>query len=105
MVEVVLIVISTLVKTPFSEDVLDYLEEEGIEQFRIVVPAHKNPSSIIPMDILFDTLKIILNRANYPLLIHCNKGKVCIKLPHQTQTISNVVNSIERGAWWLVTEN
>lgn len=67
--------ILTLVKTPPSEDFLEYVEEEGIEHFRIVVPAHKNPSSIIPLDVLLETLKIILDRANYPLLIHCNKGK------------------------------
>ena len=72
---------STLVKTPHSEEFLEYVEEDGIEHFRIIVPAHKNPSSVIPIDILFETLKIILNRGNYPLLIHCNKGKVRAKVP------------------------
>lgn len=67
--------ILTLVKTPHSEDFLEYVEKEGIEHFRIIVPAHKNPSSIITIDTLLETLKIILNRSNYPLLIHCNKGK------------------------------
>ena len=81
--EPILMVTSTLVKTPCSEDFLEYVEEEGIEHFRIIIPAHKNPSSIIPIDTLLETLKIILNRANYPLLIHCNKGKVYIELPSQ----------------------
>lgn len=72
----ILIMISTLVKTPHSEEFLEYVEEEGIEHFRIIVPAHKSPSSIIPIDTLLETLKIILNHSNYPLLIHCNKGKV-----------------------------
>lgn len=79
MVKLVLIMTSTLVKTPHSEEFLEYVEEEGIEHFRIIVPAHKNPSSIIPIDTLLETLKIILNHSNYPLLIHCNKGKVHIK--------------------------
>ena len=83
MIEPILMVTSTLVKTPCSEEFLEYVEEEGIEHFRIIIPAHKNPSSTIPIDILFEALKIILNRANYPLLIHCNKGKVYIKLPSQ----------------------
>lgn len=82
-VKAVLIVISTLVKTPPSEDFLEYVEEEGIEHFRIIIPAHKNPSSIIPIDILFEALRIIVDRANYPLLIHCNKGKVPIMLPQR----------------------
>lgn len=72
----VLIKTRTLVKTPHSEELLEHVEEESIEHIRIIVPAHKNPSSIIPIDILLETLKIILNRKNYPLLIHCNKGKV-----------------------------
>ncbi|CAF9914627.1 hypothetical protein IMSHALPRED_001964 [Imshaugia aleurites] len=67
--------ILTLVKTPHSEEFLGYVEENGIEHFRIIVPAHKNPSIIIPIDTLLETLKIILNRSNYPILIHCNKGK------------------------------
>lgn len=105
MIELVLIVTSTLVKTPHSQDFLEYVEEEGIEHFRILIPAHKNPSSIIPIETLLETLKIMLNRAKYPLLIHCNKGKVLTKLPCRLRHSSNVVNSIERGAWLLVTEN
>lgn len=71
-----LIMTSTLVKTPHSEEFLEYVEDEGIEHFRIIIPAHKKPSSIIPIDTLLETLKIIINRSNYPLMIHCNKGKV-----------------------------
>ena len=74
---------STLVKTPHSEDFLEYVEEDGIEHFCVIVPAHKNPSSVIPVEMLLETLKIILNRANYPLLIHCNKGKVHTKVPRR----------------------
>lgn len=81
MIEVVLIVTSTLVKTPHSEDFLGYVEEEGIEHFRNLIPAHKDTSSTIPIETLLETLKIMLNRAKYPLLIHCNKGKVHTNLP------------------------
>ena len=101
----VLIVASTLVKTPHSEEFLDYVEEEGIEHFRIIIPAHKSPSSIIPIETLLETLRILLNRANYPILIHCNKGKVHTKLPSRLKISSNFVNSIERGVWWLVIGN
>ena len=77
---------STLVKTPHSEEFLEYVEEDGIEHFCIIVPAHKNPSSVIPVEMLLETLKIILNRANYPLLIHCNKGKVHTKVPRRLKS-------------------
>ena len=94
----ILIVASTLVKTPHSAEFLEYVEEERIEHFRIILPAHKNPSSLIPVETLFETLKVVLNRANYPLLIHCNKGKVHTKLLHLLETSSNICNSIERVA-------
>ena len=61
------------------------MEEDGIEHFRIIVPAHKNSSSVIPIEMILETLKIILNRANYPLLIHCNKGKVTTKPPRRSR--------------------
>lgn len=93
----VLMMTSTLVKTPHSEECLAYVEENGIQHFRILVPAHKNPSSIIPIDTLLEILRIILSQSNYPILIHCNKGKVHIKLSSfLPRPSSNVVNSIER---------
>lgn len=89
---------SSLVKTPHSEAFLEYVEEKGIEHFRIIIPAHKNPSSIIPIDMLFEALKIILNPANYPLLIHCNKGKV-VHLSPPPSAESNGTCSTEPDAW------
>ena len=97
MVDVVLNVTSTLVKTPHSEEFLDYVEEKGVEHFRIVIPAHKTPFSIIPIETLLQTLRIILNHANYPLLIHCNKGKVHTKLPRRLGphlTLSTASNGV-----------
>lgn len=67
----------TLVKTPHSQEFLEYVEEKGIEHTRIIIPAHKTPSSIIPIETLLETLQIMMKKSNYPLLIHCNKGKVC----------------------------
>lgn len=76
MVKMALTMGRTLVKTPHSQEFLEYVEEKGIEHTRVIIPAHKTPSSIIPIDMLLETLGIILNKSNYPLLIHCNKGKV-----------------------------
>lgn len=95
--ELDLIIFSTLVKTPHSEEFLDYVEEKGIEHFRIIIPAHKNPSSTIPIEPLLDALKIILNPSNYPLLIHCNKGKV-VYLSPASSTESNATHSTEPDA-------
>ena len=105
MIEEALILTRTLVKTPHSEEFLEYVEEEGIEHFRILVPAHKNPSSIIPIDTLIEILKIILNHSNYPMLIHCNKGKVCLNVSDGFKVSADMVSSIGRVAWSLATGN
>ena len=44
-------------------------------------PAHKADVDCIPVDAMRDVLAILQEEANYPLLIHCNKGKVRSLLP------------------------
>lgn len=52
------------------------MSENGIQHFQIPIPAHKEPSVIIPPQNIIEALKIMLDPINHPLLIHCNKGKV-----------------------------
>ena len=54
----------------------DFVDENGINRIRVEVPAHKNPGVVIPIDIITRVLKVMLDKSNYPLLVHCNKGKV-----------------------------
>lgn len=70
---------STLVGTKNeTTEFTDFLCDEGIRHVRIEVPAHKKPEIVIPIDIIIKVLTIMSDSSNYPLLIHCNKGKVSL---------------------------
>lgn len=50
------------------------MQDNGIQQIRIHVPANKEVVRIEAATML-QALGVVLDRSNYPLLIHCNKGK------------------------------
>lgn len=66
---------STLVPEPYPKENVEFIEKNGIRQFQVHIRANKGEVSIT-QDTMRDALKIILDRANHPILIHCNKGKV-----------------------------
>ncbi len=52
------------------------MENHDIQHFQIPIPAHKDPSVVIPPENIANALNIMLDPSSYPLLVHCNKGKV-----------------------------
>jgi len=69
-----IIVSSTLVPEPFPNSYVQFMETNGIRQVVVPVPANKEVVCIETATIL-KALGVVLDRSNYPLLIHCNKGK------------------------------
>ncbi|PLB54418.1 hypothetical protein P170DRAFT_442520 [Aspergillus steynii IBT 23096] len=67
--------IVTLVDEPYTASHTTFLEENGIAHFRIPIPANKDPAIKTPDHIMIGILEILLNKANHPVLVHCNKGK------------------------------
>ena len=67
---------STFVDTEHSPQFDDFVAENGIRHYRFLVPAHKSASVVIPVDTILEIQSILLESSNYPLLMHCNKGKV-----------------------------
>ena len=53
-----------------------FVRENGIQHFQIHISPNKDPFVTIPPKDMAAALKILLDRRNHPLLIHCNKGKV-----------------------------
>ena len=66
--------ILTLVPEPYPQPYVQFLEDNGIKQIRVHVPANKEIVKIEATTML-QALGVVLDRKNYPLLIHCNKGK------------------------------
>lgn len=67
--------ILTLVPEPYPETHVAFMKENGIQHFQIGLPGNKEPFVNIPKTRVTDALKVVLDPANHPILIHCNKGK------------------------------
>ncbi|KAI9930856.1 hypothetical protein MW887_010507 [Aspergillus wentii] len=67
--------IITLVEEPFTTAHSNFLTENGIAHHRILIQANKDPAVKTPDHIIVKVLEILLNKANHPVLVHCNKGK------------------------------
>lgn len=96
---------STLFPEEYPEKNLEFMKKTGIQHFQIGMPGNKEPfvnskislfenlyfhlsknecsssnsillSYTVPNDRVERALRVVLDRRNHPVLIHCNKGKV-----------------------------
>jgi tyrosine-protein phosphatase SIW14 len=65
----------TLVQDDYSEENRAFFEQEGIALHQIGIPANKEPFVSIPDEKIRRALRLVLDKRNHPMLIHCNKGK------------------------------
>ena len=70
----------TLVAKEYSAETNAFMDENNMKTYRVPLPGNKGPSTRIPLSSIKDILKIVLDRRNHPILIHCNKGKVRCKI-------------------------
>jgi tyrosine-protein phosphatase SIW14 len=61
---------------------VSFLEENGIKHH--VVDMKGTKKETIPLELMRHILRIVLNKENYPLLIHCNRGRVRPTSAHST---------------------
>ncbi|CBX92135.1 hypothetical protein IAQ61_000313 [Plenodomus lingam] len=66
--------IITLVPEPLSPEYKDFMEEAGIQHFHVHIRANKGEVRVESCD-MSRALRLIMDRTNHPILIHCNKGK------------------------------
>ncbi|KAH8155816.1 uncharacterized protein LAJ45_00828 [Morchella importuna] len=83
----------TLVGEPYPEENLKFMKQCGITHFQIGMPGNKEPFVNIPDEKLSAALKVVLDRRNHPILIHCNKGK------HRTGCVVGCLRKLQ--AWSL----
>jgi len=65
---------SLVKKDPFPEDLDSFMRSKGIRHCIIDMQGTKKVK--IPEAIMHSIMKVVLDQSNYPLLIHCNHGKV-----------------------------
>lgn len=71
---------STLVEEPYTACHVKFLNDNGIAHVRRILPANKVPEITMSDADLDYVLGILLNKANHPVLVHCNKGKVSLSI-------------------------
>jgi tyrosine-protein phosphatase SIW14 len=65
---------STLVQNDFPEGYQAFMQINGISHF--VIDMQGTKKTAISREIMNSIMKVALDQRNYPLLIHCNHGKV-----------------------------
>ncbi|KAF2035361.1 hypothetical protein EK21DRAFT_106900 [Setomelanomma holmii] len=66
--------ILTLVPEPIAPEYQAFMSEAGIQHFQVHIKANKGQVSTESCE-MSRTLRLVMDRANHPILIHCNKGK------------------------------
>lgn len=83
-----------LIPEDYPEIHRQFVEEEGIKLFQLGLSGNKEPFVVISHDLVTEALKIVLDPANQPILIHCNRGK------HRTGCLVGVLRRLQK---WSLT--
>ena len=67
--------IVTLVPEPLGFEYENFISSNGIIHHHIPILANKDPKVFSTAETVQKVLNLMLDPANYPMLIHCNKGK------------------------------
>lgn len=67
--------IVTLVPEPLPLSYANFISSNGIVHHHIPILANKDENIYTKAAIVNQVMELLLNRENYPILIHCNKGK------------------------------
>ncbi len=65
----------TFVADPLPAANTAFMTLTGIQHHQIPLPANKDPAVFAPASTINRILRLMLDKRNHPLLIHCNKGK------------------------------
>lgn len=68
-------IVSTLVPQPITDAYARFMMQNDIRHIQLGVPANKEQIEISQVTI-GAALSVLLDSTAYPMLVHCNKGKV-----------------------------
>ena len=66
--------ILTLVPEPLTPEFQNFMKEAGIQHFHAHIRANKGEVRVESCE-MARALRLIMDRSNHPILVHCNKGK------------------------------
>jgi tyrosine-protein phosphatase SIW14 len=66
--------ILTLVPEPIAPAYQSFMDEAGIQHFQVHISANKG-AVMVDSCAMSRALRLLMDRTNHPILVHCNKGK------------------------------
>ncbi|KAF9693747.1 hypothetical protein EKO04_008174 [Ascochyta lentis] len=66
--------IVTLVPEPIAPEYQSFMDDSGIQHFRVHIRANKGEVRVDSCE-MQRALRLVMDRSNHPIMIHCNKGK------------------------------
>eukprot|EP00250_Pteridium_aquilinum_P010407 c19364_g1_i2 orf=276-1160(-) len=60
---------------PYAALIVEFLKDHNIKLFQHGIEGTKEPFVNIPENVIREALKVVLDKRNRPVLIHCRKGK------------------------------
>jgi tyrosine-protein phosphatase SIW14 len=66
--------ILTLVPQPISPEYQSFMDSSGIQHFQVHINANKG-AVLVDSCAMSRALRLLMDRSNHPILVHCNKGK------------------------------
>lgn len=78
-----------------SHEYIEWARARGINVFQFVVPSVKEPFVLNDPEVVQKCLEIVLDKRNYPILLHSNKGK------HRVGVLVGVIRKVIQR--WALT--
>lgn len=78
-----------LIPEDYPEVHLDFFQQEGITLYQMGMSGNKEPFVEISAELITAALRILLDPAKHPILIHCNRGK------HRTGCLVGVLRRLQ----------
>lgn len=66
--------ILTLVPEPIAPEYQNFMDSAGVQHFRVHIRANKGEVRVDSCE-MQRALRLVMDRTNHPIMIHCNKGK------------------------------
>lgn len=86
--------ILVLIPEEYPPENQEFLGNTKIRLFQVAMSGNKEPFVNIPSDLLTKALEIVIDPANQPILIHCNRGK------HRTGCLIGCIRKLQN---WSLT--
>lgn len=78
-----------LIPEEYPESHCLFFKKEGIQLFQLGMSGNKEPFVEISSELISEAIKIVIDPANHPILIHCNRGK------HRTGCLVGVLRRLQ----------